>query len=89
MKNYNIGKAWELAIENGNTYMIKEDKEVLKSLGKLLGRTDVDGQISQIEQTSEFLNNQIEKAEAERVKNEKLYKTLGIVSGAGLVILLI
>lgn len=89
MKNYNVSKAWELAIENGNTYMIKEDKEVLKSLGKLLGKTDVDGQISQIEQTSEFLNNQIEKAEAERVKNEKLYKTLGIVSGAGLVILLI
>ncbi len=89
MKNYNIGKAWELAIEDGNTYMLKEDKEVLKSLGKLLGKTDVNGQISQIEQTSEFLNNQIEKAEVERVKNEKLYKTLGIVSGIGLVILLI
>ena len=61
----------------------------LEQTNLLLGKTDVDGQISQIEQTSEFLNNQIEKAEAERVKNEKLYKTLGIVSGAGLVILLI
>ena len=91
-KNMQINSAenaWKLAIQTENTSILKEDKEVLLTLGKLLGKTDLEGQVSQIEQTSEFLEGQIVKAEIERDKNEKLYKTLGMVIGAGLVILLI
>ena len=89
MKEISAGEAWEKAVEETECNLNNEDKKIVKTLSKLLGKTDVEGQISQIEQTSEFLNNQIEKAEVERVKNEKLYKILGIVSGIGLVILLI
>lgn len=91
-KNMQINSAenaWKLAIQTENTSILKEDKEVLLTLGKLLGKTDLEGQVSQIEQTSEFLEGQIVKAERERDKNEKLYKTLGMVIGASLVILLI
>lgn len=88
MKLHNAGNAWKMAIEDSNMNIIEEDKEVLFTLGKLLGKTDLEGQVSQIEQTTEFLDMQIEKAEKERLKNEKLYKTLGMVIGAGLVILL-
>ena len=66
-----------------------DDKDVLKKLGKLLGQTDVEGQISEIEVTENFLDMQIEKAEEERKKNQKLYKTLGIVTGLVLVIILL
>ena len=58
-------------------------------LSKLLGMTDVEGQISQIDITENFLNNQIQNAEMERQKNEKLYKKLGITIGATIVIILI
>lgn len=89
MQKNNVEKAWKMALETGSTNILKEDKEILLTLGKLLGKTDVNGQISQIDQTSEFLEEQIEKAEKERIKNEKLYKTLGMTVGAGLVIILI
>lgn len=89
MKYENAQNAWKMAIENSNTNILKEDKEMLITLGKMLGKTDVEGQISQIEQTIEFIENQISKAENERIKNEKLYKTLGMTVGAGLVVLLI
>lgn len=89
IKNENAGEAWNKAIDNTELNISKEDKEVLKSLGKLLGKTSLEGQISEIELTSQFLDMQIKKAELEQNKNEKLYKTLGLVGGLGLVIILI
>jgi len=84
------GESWELAIDEYSFLNVtKEDKKVLLGLGKLLGKTNKDGQISEIELTEQFLDRQIDKAEAERVKNEKLYKTLGGVIGCALVIVLI
>lgn len=53
------------------------------------GQTDVEGQVSQIEVTKSFIDMQIDKAEEERKKNEKLYKTLGITVGLAIVIVLI
>lgn len=53
------------------------------------GKTDVEGQVSQIEITNSFLDIQIEQSEEEKKKNEKLYKTLGITVGLGIVIILL
>ena len=79
---------WENCIENADISINKEDKDILKKLGKLLGQTDVEGQISEIEMTENFLNMQIIKAEEEKKKNQKMYKTLGIVVGLVFVIIL-
>ena len=89
MNNIDAGKAWETSIDVANCNLNKEDKDVIKGLGKLLGKTDVDGQISQLNLITEFLNTQIEQAEAEREKGEKLYKKLGVISGLMIVIALI
>ena len=77
------------AIEMTRLNVSKEDKLVMKNLSKLLGKTDAEGQINEIELTESFLESQIETAEIEREKNAKLYKTLGVISGVGLVIILI
>lgn len=53
------------------------------------GKTDVEGQVAQIETTKSFIDVQINKAEEERNKNEKMYKTLGTVIGIAIVIILI
>ena len=53
------------------------------------GKTDVKGQISNILLTENLVQTQIDKAELEREKNTKLYKTLGVVLGVGICILLI
>ena len=57
--------------------------------GKLLGKTDKKGQIGEIEITMEFIEKQIDKAELEKNKNSKLYKSLGILCGLGIVIIFI
>lgn len=38
---------------------------------------------------SKFIDEQIQKAEEEQKKNEKLYKSLGIITGIGIAIILI
>lgn len=88
MQNQNASIAWEKALEESNTNLTKEDKYVLKSLSKLLGQTDVEGQTSQIDITQKFLETQMKEAEEEKKKNEKLYSKLGTTIGLVIVIIL-
>ena len=87
--NLEIETAWEKAIKKTETNLNKEDLDILLDMGKMLGKTDIEGQISNLEIASAFIDTQIKKAEEEKQKNSKLCKTLGIVSGLGLIIILI
>lgn len=90
--NMNIlsaGEAWNLALKVDTLNIDDEDRNVLKNLSKLLGKTDLEGQLNQIEMTSDFLDEQIRKAEIKKNKNEKMYKTLGMIMGIAIVIILI
>ena len=85
---YQTKDVWENCIQSADISIKQEDKDILKKLGKLLGQTDIEGQISEIEVTQRFLDTQIEKAEEEKKKNQKMYKTLGVVVGLVFVIIL-
>ena len=85
----NIKYSWMDAIQEADISITQEDKDILKELGKVLGQTDADSQVNEIEVTESFLNMQIEKAEEARKKNQKMYKTLGVVVGLVFVIILI
>ena len=84
-----LGMAWDKAVMQCKNHINEEDKEILKMLGKTLGKTDKEGQISEIELVSQFLNKQILVAEEVRNRNEKMYKTLGVTIGLTLVIIFI
>ncbi len=89
MKTKTAQIAWEEATEESlNNYLTKEDKQVLKTLSKLLGQTDIEGQTSQIEITQKFLETQIKEAQEQKEKNEKLYSKLGTTIGLAIVIIL-
>ncbi len=88
MKENSASEAWELAVEKTECNLKKDDKKIIKTLSKLLGQTDVEGQISQIEITEEFLEDQIKEAGEEKRKNEKLYTRLGTIAGLVIVIIL-
>lgn len=81
--------AWKKSVEEEKIYnnFSKEDIDIIKNLSKLLGSTDLEGQVNSIKLTSNFLDKQIEEAEIEKNKNIKLYKTLG--TGIGLTISII
>ena len=76
MESMPAEEAWNEAIYETSNNLLEKDKEILKELGKLLGQTDIEGQISQIKLVSDFLDMQIEEANMEKLKNEKLYRTL-------------
>lgn len=88
MNDLTANEAWEEAIEESQNNLKKEDKDVLKTLSKLLGQTDIEGQISQIEITENFLESKIQEAMEEKKKNEKLYTRLGTIMGLAIVIIL-
>ena len=88
MNDLTANEAWEEAVGESQNNLKKEDKDVLKTLSKLLGQTDVEGQISQIEITENFLESKIQEAMEEKKKNEKLYTRLGTIMGLAIVIIL-
>jgi len=86
----NAPEAWDAAVRSsaGATAQSGEDVEILLSFGKMLGGSDIDGQVKNIRLTVKQLNMQEEKAECSRIKNEGMYKHMGILCGAAIVILL-
>ena len=89
MKVESAEQAWEKSIQVSINNLNKEDIESLKNFGKMLGKTDKEGQLSRLELTKTFIEMQIEKAKIEEEKNAKMYKTLGAVVGLAIVIILI
>jgi stage III sporulation protein AB len=82
--------AWERAIKENitKTSLNKEDGEILTSFGRMLGSSDLEGQIKNIGLTLTQLNLQEQKAEEARKKYETMYKTLGVLGGLTLIIIL-
>lgn len=65
------------------------DKNVFISTLKNLGRSDLDSQINIIENGKSILQNQIKEATEIKLKNSKLYKTVGMISGIMIVVIFI
>lgn len=86
--NKDIYTSWNNAVYKYSGDLTLADKEIIKMLGKLLGKTDISGQINEIEMEIELIKKQIKNAETEREKNCKLYKTMGAIVGLGICIIL-
>lgn len=87
----NASEAWEMAVKENikKTALKKEDEAIVLSFGKMLGASDLEGQISNIRLTLTQLKMQEEKAEEEKEKNKTMYMNLGVLGGLAIVIILI
>ncbi|MCX7923270.1 MAG: stage III sporulation protein SpoIIIAB [Clostridia bacterium] len=90
-QNINASQAWESAVKDviKKTSLNKEDEEILISFGKMLGNSDLEGQIKNIRLTVNQLKMQEQKAEDNRKRNEKMYRSLGVLGGLAIVIILL
>ena len=90
-QGYCVEEAWEKAFEKYymNTFLEDEDRQILLNLGKSLGAYDIENQIQNIKMITSQLGIQEKKAEENIAKNSKLYKSLGVLAGLAIVIVLL
>lgn len=82
-------RAWEESIDSMQSSLEKNDIVLLKSFGATLGKSDINGELSNIEIfKSDFLKLET-KAIEEYSKKSKLYRSLGVLSGVFISIMLI
>lgn len=89
-KGTTAGAAWEKAVKESYSQLSlnKEDKAILITFGKMLGNSDLEGQVNNIKLVSSQLKLQEIKSEETRRKNEKMYRSLGVLSGLAIAIIL-
>ncbi|NLK70620.1 MAG: hypothetical protein GX286_04185 [Clostridiales bacterium] len=80
--------AWENAVKKDNK-LLNEEKTELISLGNFLGSSDTEGQISALTIYKDKFNSLIEYANEIYDKKGKLYRSLGVLSGVFVAILLV
>lgn len=93
MKEQHIdaGEAWKMAIEKRGTGLPLDESDwrVLSDFGEMLGKSDRENQESVLDLEKENLELLEKKAEEAMNTKGKLYRNLGVLSGAAAVILLI
>lgn len=85
-----FSEQWENAVNGCRcTYLKKEDISLIVSVGCQLGKSGVEGQMSSIGMKEKELEALISEAEAELVRKGKLYRSLGVLSGALAAVILV
>ncbi|MBR2279801.1 MAG: stage III sporulation protein AB [Ruminococcus sp.] len=67
----------------------KEDYNLFYEFGRILGTTDIDGQLNHIKLYRELLNNNIDNSLKELKQKSKLSKLLGLFAGLSLALILL
>lgn len=86
-----VGEAFEKAVDSvkDRVSLAKDDFEILKSFGHSLGSSDIDGQVKSFRLVIKQLEQQEIKAHEASIKNGKMYKSLGLLSGLAIAIIIL
>ena len=89
-KNLTVSEAWNSSLNclKTESFFQREDLEILQRFGEQLGSSDKDGQVKYIRLTLMQLHEEEIKARAIREKYERMYKSLGLLGGIALAIIL-
>ena len=90
-RDMTIEAAWQKSLDQFREQwpLHREEWALLLSVGEVLGKTDKAGQSAFIQMMRDKFSIQEKKAEEEKAKKEKLYKSLGTLGGLALVLVLI
>ncbi len=82
-------KAWLRAVSEATGDMHPDDLDILSSLSDVLGQCDIQSQLTQLAGARERLGVQLEQARAKAASHAKLYRTMGVLAGAFIVVVLV
>lgn len=89
-ENYTFQSNWCNALKtNPPPSLKKTDLEILLGIGRKLGTSDMEGQISNLNLQRTELEMLISSLEADYEKKSKLYRSLGVLAGAFISVMLI
>lgn len=90
-QGYCVSDAWKTSVEKHvrNTFLDKEDKEILLSIGSGLGQYDIESQSKSIDLICVQLEMQERKAQEQITKSSKMYKNLGVLAGVAVGVMLL
>ena len=77
-----------LEIQKPRTFLVAEDWDVVESFGKTLGYLDKQMQQSAIAATVEYIDEKTTSLQAQSDKNKRMYRSLGIIGGLLLAVVL-
>lgn len=81
---------WEDSVEfQQYGFLNNEEKEFIKDIGRKLGKSDVSGQLNSIRYEKLELEKMIRSADEDECRKSKLYRSLGLLCGAFIVIMFI
>lgn len=84
----NFHGKWNEGVKS-QPYLTLRDREIIAALGDRLGETDSDGQLSFLELTEEMIKSQRDRAAADYLNKGKLYRSVGILCGLAVGIMII
>ncbi len=82
-----VETAWSRAVFSTKEPLTRDDRAQLSRMGELLGKSDLETQLSQLTLLAERLGQQAEQARGEASVRARLSTTLGALCGLALVIL--
>lgn len=77
----NFPESWREAISEDIATMGKEDAPIVLSLAGVLGASDLDSQLAALEHGMALLEARLGEAREYASKHKKLYRTLGVLAG--------
>lgn len=88
---FNMEEAWNNAMEKhlSNVFLNKLDLELIKSFGKIIGKSDTEDQKKHFKLMYAQLEHHEAMAENDKKRNERMYRSLGFLFGVALYIILV
>ena len=82
-------QAWREAVEKQGGSLTREDAAIVEALADTLGQCDLDGQLSSLSHPKALLAMQLAAARERCESHGKLYRTMGLLAGAFVVVFFI
>jgi stage III sporulation protein AB len=71
------------------TELTESERKIIKSIGLSLGTSDVEGQLSMLEVNAQLLTKHGDEAHEQYLKKGRLYRSIGVLAGLFVAILII